>query len=279
MDKTYTSYLLKKHGVAARKKYGQNFLIDDNILKKIVLAANVGPEDTVLEIGPGTGSLTQSLAAAAGKVIAVEIDEGMLPILRESLLGRENVTVVHADILKWEIDPRIDKVVANLPYYITTPILLHLLEHADGIREMLFMVQKEVADRLTSGPGTKDYGALTLAAQYRAEVSVAAIVPASCFHPRPNVDSALVHFKLRKWTDEEQSTELSEEEETKLFRVIRAAFNQRRKTLANALSNAQELPCTREEVRDALCALGLPETVRGEALSLAQFVALSKTLR
>ena len=275
-----TIEILQKYRFSFQKRYGQNFLIDPHVLEKIVAAAEVGSDDLVLEIGPGIGTLTQYLAAAARKVIAVEIDERLLPVLEETLAGYDNVEVLHADILKVDIRRLVEeknggrplKVVANLPYYITTPIIMSLFESHVPLESMTVMVQKEVADRMKAGPGSKDYGALSLAVQYYAEPYLAANVPLNCFMPRPAVGSAVIRLSGRP------QPPVRVKEETLLFGLIRAAFNQRRKTLMNALRNAQELEYTKEEIEKAMMAAGLPERVRGEELSLAQFALLADAL-
>ncbi|MDO4614453.1 MAG: 16S rRNA (adenine(1518)-N(6)/adenine(1519)-N(6))-dimethyltransferase RsmA [Lachnospiraceae bacterium] len=272
--------VLNKYGFSFRKKYGQNFLIDESVLEDTVDAAEIGPEDVVLEIGPGIGTLTQYLACAAAKVIAVEIDDALLPILDDTLSDWDNVKVLHADIMKTDIQKLADeenggrpmKVVANLPYYITTPILMKLFESRAPIDSVTVMVQKEVAERIETGPGTKAYGALSLAIQYYAEPSIAVQVPASSFIPRPNVDSAVIVMK--RWVD----PPVKVNNETLLFQVIRASFQQRRKKLANGITNAGDLSFTKEQVEHALAAVGLDLNVRGEKLTLAQFGVLSDEL-
>ena len=274
-----TRYILEKYGIRARKKYGQNFLIDANVIRNIIDAAQITEEDCVLEIGPGIGSMTQLLSEAAGKVICVEIDESLRPVLAETLEDCDNVRILWQDILKTDLKAVCNeygggkplKVVANLPYYVTTPILMHLLEQKNVFSSITVMVQKEVADRIRSGPGNKEYGALSLAVQYFALPEAVMTVPPSCFIPRPGVDSCVLHLKAH----EKPPVECSEKV---MFALIRAAFNQRRKTLANAVSHGYSLEgrqFTREEVTAALEKIGLPPTVRGEALSLEQFAALS----
>ena len=278
---TSTDRILRKYDFTIRKKYGQNFLIDGNILEKIVDAAEVGPEDTVLEIGPGIGTLTQYLAARAKAVIAVEIDKDLIPILEDTLSSYNNVTVYNEDIMKFDIDACFRalaadgthfKVVANLPYYITTPVMMKILEGETAFEKMLFMVQKEVAERILAKPGTEDYGALSLAAAYHAEITLVGTVPPSCFLPRPKVDSALVRFDMAK------EKRVPVRDETLLFQLIRASFNQRRKTLANGIKNYEGLSFTREQVLRALEKMGLSETVRGETLSLEEFARLADLL-
>ena len=274
-----TIAVLQKHQFTFQKKFGQNFLIDKNVLEKILRAAEITREDCVLEIGPGIGTMTQLLAERAGKVVAVEIDRNLIPILEETLSPYSNVTVINEDILKLDVEEAIRvrgegrpvKVVANLPYYITTPIIMSLLEGGAPLESITVMVQKEVADRMQAGPGTKDYGALSLAVQYYAKPEVVANVPPNCFIPRPNVGSAVVRM-------DRYGTPPVQVEERKLFAIIRAAFNQRRKTLANSLGNAGELGISKERTGEALERMGLPVTVRGEALSLEQFAELSNLL-
>lgn len=270
-DPKVTIEVLQRHSFRFKKNYGQNFLIDDHVIGKIIRAAGITKESRVLEIGPGIGTLTQQLSDAAGEVTAVEIDGNLLPILEETLAGRENVRVIHGDILKCDIRELMGNepflVVANLPYYITTPIIMQLLEKGIPAESITVMVQKEVADRMAAGPGTKDYGALSLAVQYHAEPYLAANVPPNCFMPRPNVGSAVVRLDRRK----EKKVHVADEE--LLFRLIRAAFGQRRKTLVNALSHGAELP--KDMIREVLMENGLSENVRGETLSLEQFAALS----
>ncbi len=275
-----TLAVLRKYGFTAQKKYGQNFLIDANVLEKIISGAQITKDDCVLEIGPGIGTMTQYLAEAAGRVIAVEIDRHLLPVLEDTLSSYDNVTVIHEDILKVDIDRLAEeyhggrplKVVANLPYYITTPVILKLLQGGAPIESVTVMVQKEVAQRMESGPGTKNYGALSLAVQYYAKPEILTIVSASCFLPRPNVDSAVI--RLRKC----ETPPVEVRDDKFLFALIRAAFNQRRKTLVNALTNAADLKVSREEVCAALSEMGLSATVRGEALSLKEFAQLADRL-
>ncbi|MCR5477324.1 MAG: 16S rRNA (adenine(1518)-N(6)/adenine(1519)-N(6))-dimethyltransferase RsmA [Lachnospiraceae bacterium] len=274
-----TIEILKKYDFRIQKKYGQNFLIDPHVLERIVTEAQVGPEDLVVEIGPGLGSLTQHLAEHAGEVVAVEIDRNLIPILEETLAEYHNVTVLNEDILKVDLTQlshdhgdRPLKVVANLPYYITTPIVMGLLESRVPLKSITVMVQKEVADRMQVGPGTKDYGALSLAVQYYAKPEIVANVPPNCFIPRPNVGSAVIRLTLH------DAPPVRVRDEKRMFALIRAAFGQRRKTLANALSNAPEIRVSREQVTKALGELGLSETIRGEALTLEQFAGLSDLL-
>lgn len=274
-----TSEILKKYQFRIQKKYGQNFLIDENILRKIVEAAQITKDDWVLEVGPGIGTMTQYLAEAAGRVTAVEIDRGLIPILEDTLSSYHNVTVLCKDILKVDLvalagenGGRPAKVVANLPYYITTPIIMTLFESHMPLTSITVMVQSEVAQRMQTGPGTKEYGALSLAVQYFAKPEIVARVPASCFLPRPNVDSAVV--RLLKY----EKPPVDVEDEAFLFNVIRASFNQRRKTLANGLANAGDLGVTRKQVENVLEQMGLAKTVRGETFTLGRFAKLSNLL-
>lgn len=275
-----TIEVLNKYGFHFQKRFGQNFLIDSHILEKIMEGAEVTEEDCVLEIGPGIGTMTQYLAEHAREVIAVEIDKALIPVLEDTLSAYDNVTVINEDILKVDIAKIVKehnqgkpvKVVANLPYYITTPIIMGLFESHVPLKSITVMVQKEVAERMQVGPGTKDYGALSLAVQYYACPKVIMTVPASCFMPRPNVDSAVIRLTRH----EQPPVQVREEE--KMFRIIRAAFNQRRKTLVNSLANAGILPVTKEEIVDALTSLELSPSVRGEALTLEQFAGLSDLL-
>ncbi len=276
---TNTSEILKKYQFRMQKKYGQNFLIDANILRKIVEAAQLTEEDCVLEIGPGIGTMTQYLAEAAGWVIAVEIDRDLIPILEDTLSPYDNVTVMCEDILKVDLAAlaqknggRPIKVAANLPHHITAPILMALFESHIPLASITVMVQSEVAERMQTGPGTKDYGALSLAVQYYAKPEIVVRVPASCFLPRPNVDSAVV--RLTRYG----KPPVDVADEAFLFAVIRASFNQRRKTLVNGLTNAGGLGVTRGQVETALEKMGLSKTVRGETLTLKQFSELSNQL-
>lgn len=274
-----TIAVLQKYNFVFQKKFGQNFLIDSHVLEKIVDAAQITDEDCVLEIGPGIGTMTQYLAESAREVVAVEIDRALIPILQDTLSAYDNVTVLNEDIMKvdvgrivWERNQgRPIKVVANLPYYITTPIVMSLLENHVPVQSITIMVQKEVADRMQVGPGTKDYGALSLAVQYYALPEVVAHVPANCFMPRPNVDSTVI--RLTRY----QKPPVEAQDEKHLFALIRASFNQRRKTLANGLANG--LGISREQVAAALEEMGLSATVRGEALTLEQFADLSNLLK
>ena len=275
-----TIEIIQKHGFMFQKKFGQNFLIDTRVLEKIVAAAGVTKDDCVLEIGPGIGTLTQYLAEAAGHVIAVEIDRNLIPILEETLAEHENVTVVNQDILKTDIKGLADayhggrplKVVANLPYYITTPIVMSLLEGEDLVDSITVMVQKEVAERMMEGPGSKEYGALSLAVQYYARPEIVANVPPNCFIPRPNVGSAVIRLTKH------ETPPVQVKDPKKMFQLIRASFNQRRKTLPNGIGNAPELPYTREQAAAALEKMGPSPAVRGEALSLSQFAKLADLL-
>ena len=275
-----TIEVIQKYNFAFQKKFGQNFLIDTHVLDKIISAAGITKEDTVLEVGPGIGTMTQRLSQAAGQVIAVEIDTNLIPILKDTLQDCENVTVINEDILKIDIKKMAEekgggrpvKVVANLPYYITTPIIMGLFESGVPIDNITVMVQKEVADRMKEGPGSKDYGALSLAVQYYAEPEIVANVPPNCFIPRPNVGSAVIRLTRHK----EMPVEVKDP--ALMFKIIRASFNQRRKTLQNGLGNAPELPYTKEQIAAAIAEMGLTPTIRGEALSLAQFAQLSDIL-
>lgn len=275
-----TAEILKKHNFHIQKKYGQNFLIEGGILLKIIDAAQIGKDDFVLEIGPGIGTMTQLLAKRARMVTAVEIDTNLIPILEETLSDYPNVDILNEDILKVDIPCIVEelnggkpiKVVANLPYYITTPVIMALFEKHVALQSVTVMVQKEVADRMQVGPGTKDYGALSLAVQYHAKPQLVAKVPAACFLPRPNVDSAVIHLACYEKPPVEAASE------SWLFAVIRASFNQRRKTLVNGLINAGNLGISKEQVLAALAQMGLPATVRGETLTLEQFSVLSNLL-
>lgn len=275
-----TTEILQKYHFNFQKKFGQNFLIDGNILDKIIESAQITKEDCVLEIGPGIGTMTQYLAEEAGEVVAVEIDKNLIPILQDTLSAYDNVTIINEDILKVDIHRIVQernggkpiKVVANLPYYITTPIIMALFESHVPLKSVTIMVQKEVADRMQVGPGTKDYGALSLAVQYYAKPEIVARVPASCFMPRPNVDSTVI--RLTRY----EKPPVDVENEAYLFAVIRASFNQRRKTLANGLTNAGNLGVNRQMVEKALAEMGLSPTIRGEALTLEQFAELSNCL-
>ena len=279
-DPKETIAVLNRYGFRFKKNFGQNFLIDSRVLDKIIRAAEITSEDTVLEIGPGIGTMTQALLEAAGEVIAVEIDSSLIPILREDTCrGYDNLTLINEDVLKLNLGALSEsrggkkfKVVANLPYYITTPIIMGLFEKHVPVESITVMVQKEVAERMQAGPGTKDYGALSLAVQYYSEPCLAARVPQNCFIPRPNVDSAVI--RLRVYPE----PPVRARDEKLLFSLIRAAFSQRRKTFANAAGNSQEVPFTREQVGAALSAIGKSENIRGEAMTLAEFAALSDRL-
>lgn len=271
---------IKKYDFAFQKKFGQNFLIDSHVLDKIISAAGVTKDDVVLEIGPGFGTMTQYLAEAAKEVIAVEIDKTLIPILQDTLQDYDNITIINEDILKVDIAALVEeknggrpiKVVANLPYYITTPIIMGLFESHVPLDNITVMVQKEVASRMQAGPGTKDYGALSLAVQFYAEPYIVANVPPNCFIPRPNVGSAVI--RLTRWAQ----PPIQVKNEQFLFSLVRASFNQRRKTLQNSLVNGG-VPVTKEQVVEALAQMGLSETIRGEALTLAQFAQLSDLLQ
>lgn len=275
-----TIEILKKYNFTFQKRYGQNFLIDTHVLDKIIAAAGITKDDFVLEIGPGIGTMTQYLAQAAGRVAAVEIDSALIPILQDTLSEYDNVMVIHEDVLKLDIARLVEeenngrpvKVVANLPYYITTPIIMGLYEKHVPIESITVMVQKEVADRMQVGPGTKDYGALSLAVQYYAEPYIVANVPPNCFMPRPKVGSAVI----RLTSHEHPPVEVADEK--LMFRIIRASFNQRRKTLANALKNAADLAVSKEIIEKSIEELGRGMNVRGEALTLEEFARLSNCI-
>ena len=275
-----TIAVLQKYNFNFQKKFGQNFLIDTNVLDRIISSAEITKEDCVLEIGPGIGTMTQYLAESAREVVAVEIDKALIPILEDTLSAYDNVTVINDDILKVDINKIVQeknngksiKVVANLPYYITTPIIMGLFESHVPLKSITIMVQKEVADRMQVGPGTKDYGALSLAVQYYAKPEIVANVPPNCFIPRPNVGSAVI--RLTRY----EEPPVRVKDEAKMFALIRASFNQRRKTLVNGLGNAAGLNVTKDQAAEALEKMGLSPTVRGEALTLEQFAALSDLL-
>ena len=280
IDPKETIEILKKYDFVFSKRFGQNFLIDEHVLGKILRAADIQKEDAVLEIGPGIGTMTQALADAAGRVVAVEIDDKLLPILSETLQDFDNVTVVHADILETDIRElslkyaggKPFKVVANLPYYITTPIIMGLLEKDLPVTSITVMVQKEVAQRMQEKPGSKDYGALSLSVQYYAEPYLAANVPRNCFMPRPDVDSAVIRLTKRT------APAVEVRDPALMFRLIRASFSVRRKTLMNGLKNAGDLGFSGETLEAAVQSLGKGLTVRGETLSLQEFAALSDAL-
>jgi 16S rRNA (adenine1518-N6/adenine1519-N6)-dimethyltransferase len=274
-----TRAIIEKYDLSIQKKFGQNFLIDDSVLNGTVEAAGITRDDTVLEIGPGIGTMTQYIAESAGKVIAVEIDKMLIPILADTLSAYDNIKVINQDILKVDIEKIVSeensgkpiKVVANLPYYITTPILMKLLDSELPIESITVMVQKEVADRMAEKPGSKDYGALSLAIQYYTEPTMVQVVPPSCFIPQPGVDSAVIHLKCHKQPPVETANSKF------MFAIIRAAFAQRRKTLSNGVANGN-LGLNREQVVDALTEMGLNPAVRGEKLSLEEFAQLSNLL-
>ena len=272
-----TIAVLQKYNFSFQKKFGQNFLIDTHVLDKIIRSAEITKDDFVLEIGPGIGTMTQYLACAAREVVAVEIDKALIPILEDTLSSYDNVTVINEDVLKLDIVKLAQernggkpiKVVANLPYYITTPIIMGLFESHVPVQSITVMVQKEVADRMQVGPGTKDYGALSLAVQYYAKLYIAANVPPNCFMPRPKVGSAVIRLECH----EEPPVQVKDEK--LMFRIIRASFNQRRKTLANGLKNSPEISLSREGIEQAIAELGKGASVRGEALNLEEFATLS----
>ena len=273
----HTIAVLQKYNFHFQKKFGQNFLIDTHVLERIIAEAGVTKDDFVVEIGPGIGTMTQYLCEAAVAVAAVEIDKILIPILHDTLSEYDNVDIINQDILKVDIAALAEeknggkpiKVVANLPYYITTPIIMGLFESHVPIESITVMVQKEVADRMQCGPGTKDYGALSLAVQYYAKPEIVANVPPNCFMPRPSVGSAVIRLTRH----EKPPVEVVDEK--LMFRLIRASFNQRRKTLVNGLKNASDLSFSKEQIEAAIEAIGQPLTIRGEALTLEQFAALS----
>lgn len=276
-----TIEILNKYQFMFQKRFGQNFLIDTHVLEKIIKSAEITKEDVVLEIGPGIGTMTQYLCENAREVVAVEIDKNLIPILQNDTLAEyDNVTIINEDILKVDLNALVQekndgkriKVVANLPYYITTPIIMGLFEQHVPLQNITVMVQKEVADRMQAKPNSKDYGALSLAVQYYAKPYIVANVPPNCFMPRPNVGSAVIRLTLH------EEPPVKVEDERLLFAIIRAAFNQRRKTLVNALTNASDLKLTKEVVQIALEQMGLSSTIRGEALSLEQFAQLSNLM-
>ena len=276
----YTIEVLQKYGFVFQKRFGQNFLIDTRVLDRIIEASEITKDDFVLEIGPGIGTMTQYLADAAREVTAVEIDDALIPILQDTLKEWDNVSVIHGDILKTDIRKIADeknqgrpiKVVANLPYYITTPIIMGLFESHVPVDSITVMVQKEVADRMQTGPGSKDYGALSLAVQYYAKPEIVANVPPNCFMPRPKVGSAVIRLTRH------QNPPVQAKDEKLMFRIIRASFNQRRKTLANGLFNSDKIDLPKDVITEAIAKLGKGESVRGESLSLEEFAALSNDL-
>ena len=272
-----TKEIINKYSFAFQKKFGQNFLIDSNVLESIIRGAEITKDDFVLEIGPGIGTMTQYLCEAARQVVAVEIDKMLIPILEDTLSEYDNVEVINQDVLKVDIKSLAEeknngkpiKVVANLPYYITTPIIMGLFESGVPIDSITIMVEKEVADRMQTGPGSKDYGALSLAVQYYATAKVILNVSATCFMPRPNVDSAVIKLTRHK----EPTVNVADEK--LMFKIIRASFNQRRKTLVNGLKNSPELSFSKEQIVKAIERIGKPETIRGEALTLEEFAELA----
>lgn len=272
-----TKEIINKYSFAFQKKFGQNFLIDSNVLESIIRGAEITKDDFVLEIGPGIGTMTQYLCEAARQVVAVEIDKMLIPILEDTLSEYDNVEVINQDVLKVDIKSLAEeknngkpiKVVANLPYYITTPIIMGLFESGVPIDSITIMVQKEVADRMQTGPGSKDYGALSLAVQYYAAAKVILNVSATCFMPRPNIDSAVIKLTRHK----EPTVNVADEK--LMFKIIRASFNQRRKTLVNGLKNSPELSFSKEQIVKAIEKIGKPETIRGEALTLEEFAELA----
>ncbi len=275
-----TIEILQKYQFSFQKKFGQNFLIDTHVLDKIIRAADIGKDDMVLEIGPGIGTMTQYLAEAAGKVIAVEIDRNLIPILQDTLDGYENVRLINEDVLKLDLRKLVQeenegkpvKVVANLPYYITTPIIMGLFEGSVPVSSITVMVQKEVAERMKSGPGNKDYGALSLAVQYYADTYLVANVPPNCFMPRPKVGSAVIRLTRHERPPVETV------DEKLMFDIIRAAFNQRRKTLTNGLNNSDKLDFPKKTIVNTIERLGKGAGVRGEMLTLKEFADLSNYL-
>ncbi len=275
-----TIAVLQKYNFNFQKRFGQNFLIDTRVLEKIIEASGITKDDFVLEIGPGIGTMTQYLCESAREVVAVEIDKNLIPILGDTLGAYDNVTVIHEDILKLDINRLAEeknagrpiKVVANLPYYITTPIIMGLFESHVPLESITIMVQKEVADRMQVGPGTKDYGALSLAVQYYAKPEIVANVPPNCFMPRPSVGSAVIRLTRHA------KVPVAVEDEKLMFSIIRASFNQRRKTLANGLNNSPEIRLTKEMIQESIAELGMPLTVRGESLTLEQFAAFANII-
>ena len=275
-----TIEVIQKYEFAFQKKFGQNFLIDTHVLDKIISAAEITKDDLVVEIGPGIGTMTQYLACAAREVVAIEIDKMLIPILQDTLSAYDNVTIINEDVLKVDLNKLAEeknggrpvKVVANLPYYITTPIIMGLFENHVPLHSITIMVQKEVADRMRMGPGTKDYGALSLAVQYYAEPYLVANVPQNCFMPRPKIGSAVIKLTVH------EKPPVTVRDEKLMFRLIRASFNQRRKTLANGLNNSPELHYSKEQIAEAIEKLGTSSSVRGEALTLEQFARLADIL-
>ena len=275
-----TIEVIQKYEFAFQKKFGQNFLIDTHVLDKIISAAEITKDDLVVEIGPGIGTMTQYLACAAREVVAIEIDKMLIPILQDTLSAYDNVTIINEDVLKVDLNKLAEeknggrpvKVVANLPYYITTPIIMGLFENHVPIHSITIMVQKEVADRMRMGPGTKDYGALSLAVQYYAEPYLVANVPQNCFMPRPKIGSAVIKLTVH------EKPPVTVRDEKLMFKLIRASFNQRRKTLANGLNNSPELHYSKEQIAEAIERLEVSPSVRGEALTLEQFAKLADVL-
>lgn len=275
-----TIEVINKYDFVFQKKFGQNFLIDTHVLDKIISAAEITKNDLVVEIGPGIGTMTQYLACAAREVVAIEIDKMLIPILQDTLSEYDNVTIIHDDVLKVDLNKLAEeknggrpvKVVANLPYYITTPIIMGLFENHVPVHSITIMVQKEVADRMRMGPGTKDYGALSLAVQYYAEPYLVANVPQNCFMPRPKIGSAVIKLTVH------ENPPVTVRDEKLMFKLIRASFNQRRKTLANGLNNSPELHYSKEQIAQAIESLKLSPSVRGEALTLEQFARLADIL-
>lgn len=275
-----TKAIIDSYSFSFQKKFGQNFLVDSNVLENIIEKAGITEDDLVLEIGPGIGTMTQYLCESAREVVAIEIDETLIPILNYTLEDYENVEVINDDALKTDIEKIVKKknggkpikVVANLPYYITTPIIMGLLEGKAPIESITIMVQKEVAERMQTGPGSKDYGALSLAVQYYADANILMTVPASCFMPRPKVDSSVIKLDIY----DKPPVDVCDEEI--MFKIIRASFNQRRKTLVNGLKNASNLPFTKEEIEESIEKLGEDVRVRGEKLTLEQFAKLTNIL-
>ena len=276
----YMQAVLRRHGFRFQKKYGQNFLMNEGVLQSMVDAAGVTKDDFILEIGPGMGTLTQVLSERAGKVLAVELDDNLIPILEDTLFGRSNEEVMHADILKVDLhqiaeeknDGKPMKVAANLPYYITTPILMELLTKKVPMESVTVMVQKEVALRMQAGPGSKDYGALSLAIQYYTEPELVCIAAPDDFMPPPKVESAVIHLKMR------EEPAVTDVDEKALFTVIKAVFAQRRKTLLNSLSNGPGMTNDKQKIRDVICDMGWEETIRGEKLTLEEFASLTREM-